>query len=764
MGSKSGKSKTNERDIHELRRSEERLRDFAEAASDWFFELDRELQFTYFSERYQEITGVSPAQVLGKTPEDALRHCRVPEEEYKWRGQLATMKAHRSWQDFTFTLIRDDGDRRVIRNSAKAIFDKNGEFDGYRGIGRDVTDRTAAESQLNSLLAAVPDAIITIDEDGIVASFSQAAVRLFGYPEDEVVGQNVKLLMPNPYRDEHDRYIDHYKATGEKKIIGIGREVEAQRKDGSVFPMHLSVNEMFVEGKRMFTGVVHDLTELKQAQSQSARMGEILDRSLNEIYVFDADTLKFVQVNFGARRNMGYSSKGFRNLTPVDIKPELSNNQFAELIEPLRSGNKELLVFKTVHQRKDGSTYPVEVHLQLMRNENPPVFIAIIQDITEIEHRESQHRQSQKMEAIGQLTGGIAHDFNNLLTVIVGNNELLADMIGDDETMRDLLDDATSAAEHGAQLTSQLLAFARQQPLDPQIINLNDVLQEMSDMLRRTLGETISFRTIFEAKLSNTLADPVQVHNALLNLAINARDAMPDGGELIIETSNADLDADAADARGDAEPGHYVRVSVRDTGVGMPPEIRSRILEPFFTTKGVGKGTGLGLSMVHGFAKQSGGFLEVYSEAGYGTAISFYLPRVIEDGTGNVEDDEHEPAATAKGETILVVEDDPRVRKITVKRLEHLGYQTIEAETGKQALEILAKPNEIDVVFTDMVMPGGMTGGELLEQVSRTYPTMKKLITSGYAEDGTIPNEGTRWLRKPYSIQEMAEAFQELLD
>lgn len=742
----------------------DRIRDFLDAASDWVFEMDAELRFTYVSERHQEVIGVPPEAVIGKTRWEAHIDRRLPEEEDQWQAHIKAMKAHESWQDFTYTLIRDDGERRIINNSAKALFDVDGRFLGYRGVGRDVTARSDFRARLNSLMDVVPDAIITIDEAGLIKSFSAAAEQLFEYSQAEIIGENVKILMPPPYADEHDGYLAHYISTGEKRIIGTGRQVEARKKDGTIFPINLAVGEMQIQGERLFTGIVHDLTELRDAQTLSGRVGAILDRSLNEIYVFDAQSLLFVQVNFGARQNMGYTNSEFRRMTPVDIKPDYDVEQFRALLKPLNDGSVELMVFKTVHQRRDGTTYPVEVHLQLMADEDPPLFLAVIQDISDIEKHEEQLRQSQKMEAIGQLTGGIAHDFNNLLTIIIGNNELLAALLEGDEGKLELLDEATSAAEHGAQLTRQLLAFARQQPLDPHVVDLNQIIDEMVDMLRRTLGENILLSTIIERDLKQTLVDPVQTHNALLNLAINARDAMPDGGDLIIETSNVVLDADAAQERQDALAGNYVRVSVRDTGTGMSDEVRNRVLEPFFTTKGLGKGTGLGLSMVHGFAKQSGGFLEIYSEEGYGTAISFYLP-VDVSGTDPQEEREQDiDLKTPHQEIILVVEDDKRVRKITLKRLEHLGYETIEAESGQQALDVLAQRSDISLVFTDMIMPGGMTGGELLEQVSQKYPLIKKLIASGYAEDGVIPNNGTKWLQKPYSIQEMADTLRQLLD
>lgn len=746
------------------RLAQERLRDFIDATSAWFFEMDDQLRFTYVSERHKEVLGVNPEQVIGKTRWDAHRHRRLKEEEGKWQAHIATMQAHQDWRDFTYTLIRDDGERRVISNSAKAIFDGSGKFKGYRGIGRDVTALVDEQTKLTSVLDLVPDAIITIDERGVMASFSPAAERLFGYAAKEVIGRNVKMLMPQPYRDLHDGYLDHYRQTGQKKIIGIGREVEAQKKDGTRFPVTLAVDEMTVGGRRMFTGVIRDLTEIKVVQAYGDRLGRILDRSLNEIYVFDADTLHFIQVNYGARRNMGYSSAEFRKLTPIDIKPDIDGPAFNKLIRPLRDGVEDLVTFKTVHQRKDGSTYPVDVKLQLMRTESPPVFAAVIQDITETERQEALLVQSQKMEAIGQLTGGIAHDFNNLLSVIIGNNELLGRAMGDDKRMRRFLDNSTGAAERAAQLTGQLLSFARKQSLEPKIVDPNELVLDMMDMLQRTLGEAIQIEANLAEDTGRMLADPVQVHNALLNLAINARDAMPDGGRLIIETSNVELDENAVKSRADAEPGQYVRISVRDTGTGMTPEVRRRALEPFFTTKERGRGTGLGLSMVHGFAKQSGGHVDIYSELGYGTAISLYLPNAdaspVMRLTGELRDD----VALANGETVLVVEDDPSVREVTVDRLQHLGYRFLVAQDGNQALSILTAGTPVDVLLSDVVMPGGLTGIELVDLVRRDYPSIKLILCSGYAQDHKALNPTIPWLRKPYTLSELAQALRDVLN
>jgi len=385
----------------------------------------------------------------------------------------------------------------------------------------------------------------------------------------------------------------------------------------------------------------------------------------------------------------------------------------------------------------------------------------------ETEHHlktQSELAASQRIEAIGQLTGGIAHDFNNLLTVVIGNNELLENRLGDDEFSRELLADATSAAESGTKLVSQLLSFARQQPLAPQTIDLNAFVDSLSGMLTRTLGEHIKLVINLAENAAHTFADLAQIQSALLNLAVNARDAMPDGGDLTIETSAVNLDDKMAQERGDITPGRYVRLSISDTGTGMPPDIQSRVFEPFFTTKATGKGTGLGLSMVHGFAKQSGGHLEISSELGHGTCVSLYLPDATAFEEGTADAGQAAIPVEKRGETILVVEDDPRVRKTTINRVESLGYAVVQADSGQQALDILAETNDIDLVFTDMVMPGGMSGADLILEVQKLHPHIKCIITSGYAEPGSIPKDGTLWLHKPYKFQELSDVLRQRLN
>jgi PAS domain S-box-containing protein len=496
-------------------------------------------------------------------------------------------------------------------------------------------------SKLKAILESTLDAIITIDAAGLIVTTNPAAEALFGYSAEEFIGRNVRFLMPEPYRSEHDGYIHNYLSTGERKIIGIGREVSGQRRDGSVFPMQLAVSEFQIDGRRHFTGIIHDLSQSKATE-----------RAL---------------------------------------------------------------------------------------------------------------REAQKMEALGQLTGGIAHDFNNLLTVILGNVEMLESRLTSEDD-RDLAREALEAAEVGARLTSRLLAFARRSHLEPELVNLNTFVLGLTDMLHRTLGETVRLSTMLDPSLWTVKVDPSQVESAIVNLAVNARDAMPKGGRLMLETSNVSLDADAVAEMQGVAASDYVRLSVSDTGEGMLPSVRDRAFEPFFTTKEKGRGTGLGLSMVYGLAKQSGGHATIYSEVGKGTSVNLYLPR--HHGTRDAAVSGKQPPAQAGGgERILVVEDDERVRRLTVERLRRLNYQVVDAGSAQAALDILGQDPKIDLVFSDLVMPGGMDGRELATIVADRFPRIRVLLTSGYSEDlvSSASAGPTNLLRKPYRQVELAKAVAEAL-
>jgi two-component system, cell cycle sensor histidine kinase and response regulator CckA len=381
---------------------------------------------------------------------------------------------------------------------------------------------------------------------------------------------------------------------------------------------------------------------------------------------------------------------------------------------------------------------------------------------------EQQLRRTQRMEAMGQLTGGIAHDFNNLLGVIVGNGGLLLEAVEGNAEQVELANEILNSAQRGAELTHRLLAFARQQPLAAETVDINARLPPIVAMLRRTLGESIDIASSPAGALWATRVDASQFENALLNLAINARDAMSGGGTLTIETANAQLDTDYASLHSEVVPGDYVMLAMTDTGTGMPPEVMERAMEPFFTTKEMGKGTGLGLSMVYGFAKQSGGHLNIYSELGVGTTIRLYLPRA----QGGADTGKPVAATTAKApvaanEAILLVDDNAALRRVTVRQLAALGYRVHDADSGPAALAIIDSGAQFDLLFTDIGLPGGMNGVKLAEEARRRLPRLKVLFTTGYGnvggQNGDAAGQLGPLLRKPYTGDELAGKLRKAL-
>ena len=395
------------------------------------------------------------------------------------------------------------------------------------------------------------------------------------------------------------------------------------------------------------------------------------------------------------------------------------------------------------------------------------------QQVTErteqLRRNEDTLRQSQKMEAIGQLTGGVAHDFNNLLQVIIGNIETLQrNLPTESARLQRVARNAMTGAQRAASLTQRLLAFSRRQPLDPKPIDANVLVNGMSEMIHRTLGETISVETVLGAGLWRAEADPNELEASILNLAVNARDAMPNGGRLTLETGNAHIDESYVTAHREVLPGQYVVISVTDTGVGMDADTVAKAFEPFFTTKPVGRGTGLGLSQVYGFVKQSGGHVKIYSEVGQGTTVKLYLPRV---GANPAEGDAGEQQLLPEAgpeETVLVLEDDPDVRSYSAEILRELGYRVLEAHDGPSALRTLEQHPRVDLLFTDVVLPGGVTGAQVAAQAKASRPRLKVLFTTGYARNAIIHHgrldKGVQLITKPSSFNDLAGKVRDMLD
>lgn len=502
--------------------------------------------------------------------------------------------------------------------------------------------------------------------------------------------------------------------------------------------------------------------------SDASKLAAILESAVDAIITIDS-TAAIITANPAAEALFQYEKQQFVGKNINFLMPEPYHAEHDGYIKNyLTTGTRKIIGSgrEVIGRRCDGSTFPMHLSVSEFEVDGERYFTGIIHDLTARKDAERGLQQAQKMESMGQLTGGIAHDFNNLLTVIVGNLEMLDDKLVE-PLQKDLLREALEAAELGSRLTNRLLAFARRSYLAPELVNLNSFVLGLTDMLHRTIGADINLITSLRPELWSTRVDPSQVESAIVNLAVNARDAMPKGGKLVLETRNAYTDEDYAAQEVGLTPGDYVVLSVSDTGTGMSESIREKAFEPFFTTKEVGRGTGLGLSMIYGFARQSGGHASIYSEVGKGTTINIYLPR--HEGTADKRAGlaSSEPAFPGNGESILAVEDDDRVRRLTIARLTQLGYKVLEAANGAEALEVLQRGEQVDLMFTDLVMPGGMSGYELAEAVRAKYPHMRILLTSGYAEElangEKLSAEQLKVLRKPYRQADLAESIHKAL-
>ncbi len=535
--------------------------------------------------------------------------------------------------------------------------------------------------------------------------------------------------------------------------------------------------EEYIESRRVEASSANELlrTEVatrKQAEEEIERTRVFLDLVIEHVpgmlFVKDAQEHRFVLFNRAGEELLGFKRNELIGKTDYDLFPKEQADRFVERDRAvLTSGALQVIPDESISTRHKGlRSFATKMMPVAGEHGRPHYLLGFSEDITERKRFEEQLRQAQKLDAVAQLTGGVAHDFNNLLAIVIGNADLLLEAVKDHPQQSDLVNAILNGALRGAELTHRLLAFARRQPLQPQVFDLNERVPDMVAMLRRTLGETIQIAVKLGEGLWSTRADPSKVEDALVSLAINARDAMPEGGKLTVETANVHLDASHG---AEAGSGDFVVLSLTDTGAGMAPEIVAQATEPFFSTKETGAGTGLGLSMIHGFVRQSGGHMKILSEVGYGTTVALYLPRVeSESAAPRVE----RPlfAAMPRGhESILLVEDNPNVRKTAAWLLLDLGYKVREAPSGPAAMSILAGAEEFDLLFTDIVMPEGMSGYQLAEAARALRPGMKVLYTTGYSklepteEDDELANT-QNMIRKPYRKQELAQKVRAALE
>jgi len=533
------------------------------------------------------------------------------------------------------------------------------------------------------------------------------------------------------------------------------------------------VRERTEELQRSNAALKAEIAERQQAEQELQRTRAFLDVMIESLpamlLVKDAGTGRCIYLNRAGEDLLGIDRAELVGKTVRD----LAQSQDADLIE---LQDKRALTSDKPYEIYEGTLNTRKLGKRLVRTKKLPVpdetgapkyLLAFSEDITDQRQLEDQLRHSQKMEALGHLTGGLAHDFNNLLAIIIGNLDVLAELRPGDAEQTELVQGAISAALSGSELTKRLLAFARRQPLLPEQVDLNMLVEEISMLLKRTLGQDIAVGLDLDRSIAPVTVDRVQLETAIANLANNARDAMPNGGRLLIATHTAHLDADYAAHHAEVVPGSYVAIEVSDSGQGMTPEVAARIFEPFYTTKAPGKGTGLGLSMVFGFMKQSGGHINVYSEPGRGTTFRLYLRPASTVGVAeDIEAPPLQPEAEAH-ETILVVEDNSQLRQIVVKQLIGLGFEVFEVDNAKRALELLALKGKVDLLFTDVVLPGEMDGCALAREVVARCPDSKVLLTSGFPgarlTDMQTLGTSVRLLSKPYRKEDLARTVREVL-
>jgi PAS domain S-box-containing protein len=735
---------------------------------------------------YMQLVG--HRQVLGKPLRQAL-------PEIEGQGFIEILDSiYSSGEPFTGSSLEVELQRQPNGPKEKRLVDlvyqpvkgETGEIVGIFAQGADVTDRRVAEealrrseAQFRTFAQVMPNHVWAANADGELYWFNDQVYEYSGATPGDLDGNRWGRIV-------HPDDLERAAAQWETSIASREQyetEFRIRRHDGA-FRWHIvrALPLLREDGSvENWIGTNTDIEEQRAAAEALSRLNTSLEteveqrtadrdrmwRLSTDIMLVADFSARIVSVNPAWTQLLGWSSQ------------ELIGHSFMDLVHPddraatlnevgRLSGGATTFRFENRYRKKDGG-YLVLSWSAVPSDEN---IHAVGRDVTaERESAETLRmtelalQQAQKMESIGKLTGGVAHDFNNLLQVVSGNLQLLAKDVAGNERAEKRIANALAGVSRGSKLASQLLAFGRRQPLEPKVVNVGRFIYGMEDMLRRTLGEEIEVEAIVSGGLWNTLVDPTQIENAVLNLAINARDAMEGAGKLTLEIGNAFLDSAYAYQHPDVSPGQYVMLAVSDTGSGMPPEIMEKVFEPFFSTKPEGKGTGLGLSMVYGFVKQSGGHVKIYSEVGHGTTVKIYLPRSME--TEDIVADVDAGPVTGGTETVLVVEDDEGVRNTVVELLTELGYRVLKARDADSALSVIESGVPIDLLFTDVVMPGTLKSPEMARKARERLPRLAVLFTSGYTENSIVHggrlDAGVDLLSKPYTREALARKVRHVL-
>jgi PAS domain S-box-containing protein len=772
------KTKALEREVEEHRRTEaarerhaEREHLFSaavESSNDAIITMSLDGTITGWNLAAERLYGHSAAEAVGKNialivPPDRLTEVEDTRRRIGWGERIEQNETVR---------IRKNGTPVDVALSISPIKSPSGETIGISKVTRDITEANKTRATLRQqteerrrIFETSQDLILVMDSVGVMVQVSPSARAILGYFPEEMIGKSGSDFI-------HPDYLE--KARQEMRAARRGQrprisDTQVFHRDGRA--VALSWLGTWSEPVKRYFFVGRDMTESRLAQ-ESLRESEqlargIIDTALDAFVQMDESGI-IIDWNSQAEKIFGWPrTEALGQRLGALIVPEIHRDAHRVGLDRfLRTGEANILGQRLEIDalRRDGREIKVELSITELRRRNGIVFNGFIRDLTDKIAAEDRVRHAEKMEAVGQLTGGIAHDFNNILTVITGTIEILGEAVADRPPLAAITKMIDEAASRGAELTQHLLAFARKQPLQPREIDINTLIIDTAKLLRPALGEPIEIESVFEDEFCFATVDPNQLTTAILNLALNARDAMPDGGKLIIETGAVVLDENYARTNEEVRPGRYAMIAVSDTGAGIPPAILDKVFDPFFTSKGPGKGTGLGLSMVYGFVKQSAGHIKIYSEEGHGTTIKMYLPP----GTGAaLVAETSSPAVQGGNETILVVEDDKLVRDYVLTQLQSLGYVTLDAANAADALAIVDAGQNFDLLFTDVIMPGTMNGRHLADEIEKRKPEMKVLFTSGYTENAIIHHgrldSGVLLLAKPYRKSDLANMIRTAL-
>ncbi len=667
--------------------------------------------------------------------------------------------------------IRNIDERRAAKEALQKAHDE---------LEERVRARTAELDTQKEFLRAVvdtsPHPIFVKDSQGYFTLVNRAVEYAYGRSADQILGKTEADL--NGYHHEIQTFVqDDKEVIQTLKAKFIPEEQLTNSKTGETRLFQTIKVPLALPGTDAIhiLGVATDITDYKRSEQilreTEERYRLLFESNPQAMWVYDRESLAFLAVNEAASFHYGYSREEFLSMTIKDIR---SPEEVPVLLDNLSNEGGVNAAGAWRHRKRDGANIDVEIisHPLVFAGKNAK--LVLVNDITErkraeeaLRETEEQLRQSQKLEGVGQLAGGIAHDFNNLLTVITGFSALAMRGLQPEDPLLANLEEIKKAGDRAASLTRQLLAFSRRQVLQPKILNLDSVVSEMEKMLRRLIGEHIDLRAVLEPNLGSVKADPGQIEQIILNLAVNARDSMAEGGKLTIETDNVYLGEEYVKNHVGAQAGPHVMLAVSDTGSGMDQKTQARIFEPFFTTKELGKGTGLGLSTVYGIVKQSGGNIWVYSEVGRGTTFKVYLPRVDE-GAQQYKRSSHLDEIFQGTETILLVEDEEMLRKLAQQTLRMYGYQVLDAADGKSAISLcLQHKGPIHLALTDVIMPG-LSGREVANRLLELRPEMRVLFMSGYTDDAIVHQgaleEAANFIQKPFAPDSLARKVREVLD